>query len=739
MNRPTAAEIEKLLIQHDNDHEQVVCYLVEEEGLSENQARALIRAAIAEETDGSAALTRGIEDKPAAETVPLDEHPGRLRVKTGNRNPYDIAHEVADHIIKANNPPKLFAMGTAAVLLGDDGALHSLDQDKGAGWLAYVAERVDFTVRSNTDADRIVAPPAAVMKMLPALLIPNMPPLDGVVTAPYLDKDGKIIAKDGYHAGTRLVLHMRGLDLPSISEKPTNEEVATARELLINDCFGDFPFDSAADRANAIAELLTVIGRQFFPLAPLFVNDASTSGAGKGLLTTTISLIATGESPHFMELPDAGEEQRKTITAALLDGNSVIAWDESHIIAGRSLAMILTAEIYSGRILGTSKVISVRNRFTQIALGNNVEVRGDMKRRVVPCRLVPVDEHPEHRTGFKHPELKKWVLANRGRLLAAALTIWRNWDVQGRPGAKISMGSFEHWARVIGGALTAAGIKDFGTSTAEWLSYSEDDDGWGTHLAQLRNRYSDGWFTISDVAAACEAGFLKRPPVKRDDNKNLADQLSYAYRKQREIRYGELWLVRSSERNSATGGRTWSVRQRGDGPKRVTQEPAEPETSSVSSVSSVSAGQAAFRGTDHATDDGTMVSSREEASSVWSVDDQYHRDSISPGQRPSIDHTDHTDHKSEPVKNETELDRWPPGSEGAAAAAWELLCLSGPRVAIAIRLTGRSFLMQSRTVRVGVANVSASAGVARTTAAVRISTGKPPTALAVRLCSPPPP
>lgn len=610
----------------------------------------------------------GVEDKLRADTARFDEHPDRLKVKTGNRNPYDIAREVADHIIKANDPPQLFAMGAAAILLRDDGTLYSLDRDSGAGWLAYVSERVDFTAKSNTDIDRIVAPPAAVMKMLPALLVSNMPPLDGVVTAPYLDKDGKIVAKDGYHAGTRLMLRMRGLDFPAVSETPTTEEVAAARELLMSDWLGDFPFDSMdADRANAIAELLTIIGRQFFPLAPLFVNDASTSGAGKGLLTTTVSLIATGEPPHFMELPDAGEEQRKTITAALLDGHSVIAWDESHIIAGRSLAMILTAEIYSGRILGTSKMISVRNRFTQIALGNNVEVRGDMKRRVVPCRLVPVDEHPEHRTGFKHSDLKKWVLTNRGRLLAAALTIWRNWDVRGRPEAKVSMGSFEHWARVTGGALDAAGIKGFGTSTAEWLSYSEDDDGWGAHLAQLRNRFSGGWFTVSDVAAACEAGLLKRPPVKRDDNKSLADQLSYAYRKQRENRHGDLWLVRSKERNSATGGRTWGVRQRTDDLTAVSDGPADAETSSVSSVSSVSAGQSTFEGTDHTPDDGSMVSKRSEASSVSSVDGQCHLGSISTGQPAFTDDTDHTDDESDLAENETSLGRWPSGSVGAAA------------------------------------------------------------------------
>jgi hypothetical protein len=465
-----------------------------------------------------------LSEEAGIETPAPDTSSGRLCVGTGNRNPYDIAREVADYIAEQNAPPQLFAMGDAAVLLREDGTLFSLDKDNGAGWLTYVAERVDFTA-SSQGSTRLVAPPGAVMKMIPTLLLERIPPLDGIVTAPYLDREGQVVAEDGYHKASRLVLRMHGLDLRPVSAQPTGEEVEEAVQLLTSEWLVDFPFASDGDRATAVAELLTVIGRQFFPLAPMFVNDASTAGSGKGLLTSTVSLIATGEPPHFMELPAAGEEQRKTMTAALLDGQSVIAWDEAHTIAGKALASILTAEVYSARLLGTSRMLTVRNRFTQIALGNNVQVVGDMRRRVVPCRIVPAQERPEHRDNFRHKDLPKWVRANRGQLLWAALTIWRNWDVRRRPQAAITIGSFEHWGRVVGGALEAAGIKGFGTNTADWLTYSEDEDGWGTHLRQLRARFADGWFTTTAVAEAIETGLLKRPPIKRDDSKTLATQL----------------------------------------------------------------------------------------------------------------------------------------------------------------------------------------------------------------------
>jgi hypothetical protein len=487
-------------------------------------------------------------------TADLDEHPERLEVRAGNRNPFDVAREVADYLIKNNTPPELFSMGAAAVLLRDGGTLIPLDAD---GWLAYVAERVNF-ISMAKDTARMVAPPSAVMKILPAIILPDLPPLDGVTNTPYLDKDGNVIAADGYHPGSRLVLEMRGLTLPPISESPTEDEVAASVGLLIEHWLADFPFASAADMVNVVAALLTMTGRHFFPLAPLFIVDASTPGSGKGLLVITMVIIATGEPPRFTQLPVDGEEQRKVITAKFLEGRSLFTWDESHVISGRSLAMTLTAEVYSDRILGGNKMISVTNRSTQVALGNNVQVWGDMKRRVVPSRLVPDVEHPEHRTDFRYPDLEMWVRQNRGRLLAAALTIWRHWVAKGRQDADIRMGSFERWSHAVGGALEAAGVPGFLSHTSEWLDNSDDDaPEWEEHLAALRRTYAGTSFTALEVAVRSGRGEdLGLPWFKRDPDVPMHKALGYRYRAIRDRWLGPYQLTQAG----VSHGRTrWKI------------------------------------------------------------------------------------------------------------------------------------------------------------------------------------
>ena len=147
-----------------------------------------------------------------------------------------------------------------------------------------------------------------------------------------------------------------------------------------------------------------------------------------------------------------------------------------------------------------------------------------MKRRVVPSRLVPDTEHPEHRTDFRHPDLESGSAVTAASCSRAVLTIWRNWIAKGRPEADAAWAASSGGAATVGGALQAAGIdgvplqhRRAGCSDSE-----DDDDGWGDHLAQLRARFGDGWFTVADVAEAVDAGYLKRPPVKQDPDKTLA-------------------------------------------------------------------------------------------------------------------------------------------------------------------------------------------------------------------------
>ena len=68
-----------------------------------------------------------------------------------------------------------------------------------------------------------------------------------------------------------------------------------------------------------------------------------------------------------------------------------------------------------------------------------------------------------------------WVRANRGRLVAACLTLCQAWIAAGRPRGTRTIGSYESWAQVLGGVLEVAGIEGFLGNLDEMLEASDSE------------------------------------------------------------------------------------------------------------------------------------------------------------------------------------------------------------------------------------------------------------------------
>ncbi|MCK4342675.1 MAG: chromosome partitioning protein ParB [Phycisphaerae bacterium] len=82
-------------------------------------------------------------------------------------------------------------------------------------------------------------------------------------------------------------------------------------------------------------------------------------------------------------------------------------------------------------------------------------------RRIIHVRLDVLNEHPEERTGFRHENLLVWIDADRGKLLAAGLTILSAYLRNGAPKQKLKpFGSFEGWSSVVREAVVWVGLPD---------------------------------------------------------------------------------------------------------------------------------------------------------------------------------------------------------------------------------------------------------------------------------------
>jgi hypothetical protein len=113
-------------------------------------------------------------------------------------------------------------------------------------------------------------------------------------------------------------------------------------------------------------------------------------------------------------------------------------------------------------------------------------------------------EHPADRppSAFRHHPLIAWVMAERPRLLSAALTLVSAWAAGGmRLTDGQSLGSFEEWAGVVGSVLRFAGLSDFLGNERRKREVAEDDTPINreTLLLRMREAAGDADFTLREL------------------------------------------------------------------------------------------------------------------------------------------------------------------------------------------------------------------------------------------------
>jgi hypothetical protein len=283
---------------------------------------------------------------------------------------------------------------------------------------------------------------------------PGIKPLIGVTDAPLLRDDGTVLSEPGYDEPTGLYLTER-IRMENMAPNPSRDQaIACYAELA--EVFQDFPLPNPHHLSACIAGILTPIARYAFEdCAPMFIVDANVRGAGKGLLTDVIALIASGHP--MARMPETGdtEEDRKRITSIAMEGDRFVLLDNiTKKLGNAALDAALTSTEWTDRLMGTQKMVSVPLLACWYVTGNNVQLRGDTARRALHIRLESNWERPEERQDFHHADLRKWVRRNRGRLLGAALTILQAYFVADCPQEKlVAWGSFQPWSDLVRQAI----------------------------------------------------------------------------------------------------------------------------------------------------------------------------------------------------------------------------------------------------------------------------------------------
>lgn len=361
----------------------------------------------------------------------------------------------------------------------------------------------------------------------------QLPVLNGIASTPLLRDDGTIVASSGYDGESGMWVQ----DVPElqVAEAPTRGDAEEAL-LLVRRAFRTFCFADAAtieedglnvvdlanppgqDESGFLNALLTAVCRPSLPLAPgILVTAASLSGAGagKGLLTRCLSLIAFGREPHAVTGGASTEEMEKRMSAELIGGAPILFLDNLNDTALKSdlLASAITERPARIRILGQTRMATLNSSALVVLTGNGLSVSEDLARRFIAVDLDPRTEHPEARP-FRS-DLRREILSRRLELVGALLTIWRWGRRQGLPNGR-PLGSFDAWGRWVRDPLLALGccdpaerIRQMKRKDARRESVAEVFEVWWRHHADrpvaIRELHEDVLLAVDPVKRSRQA------------------------------------------------------------------------------------------------------------------------------------------------------------------------------------------------------------------------------------------
>ena len=343
----------------------------------------------------------------------------------------------------------------------------------------------------------------------------TVPRLRAVISAPTLRPDKTVLSTPGYDASTGLLLVGDRL-WRQVPDSPSKRDALNALDVLVEP-IDKFPFVDNADRAAALALLITSVMRPCLRTVPMFTITAPTAGTGKSLLVDIAAILATGRKAAVVTPTQDEAELEKRIGAAALAGDQIISIDNvTHILRSDQLCQLLTQEEVQVRVLGASKNVRIPSTALICATGNNLSIHGDLNRRTVRIGLDAKCERPDERRFDR--DATSLALRKRAELVAAALTIVRAYLSAGAPSQASPMGSFEDWSDTVRSALIWLGMGDCRGD----IEAMRADDPEKAELAEIIDALPTGRFTVRDIAHSVSespamreafAGFIGRNGV----------------------------------------------------------------------------------------------------------------------------------------------------------------------------------------------------------------------------------
>lgn len=463
-----------------------------------------------------------------------------LRLSLGT---YETQGAVAERAISSR--PDTFQRNSALVQV-----LHTNDGQPIVSPLkqSHVRVRLDsalscYVERKNKDGliyKRYVAvPDRLVSEVHESGYYPTARPLNKVVKHPVMLPNETLAVSPGYYKeGGILYSPARLVTLDEIPDAPTFDDARAAYKELAEPfrdfMFGDKPakkgekqrsVEQDAGEAAVLSLILSHFARPMISIGefvPAYLIDATTPGTGKSTLLSAINALCIGIGGVSVaeSMQDSVEETKRMVSWALSGRTGMVVLDnaETGVPIGNSiLDGVLTSGKIEARELGKNTMIDMPLDFILAVTGNNIAVRGDLVRRCVPIVLTAPPGDLTQRE-FHYPNLVEHIIANRGRLIRAALIILRAYAVAAKPSKPPKIfDSFPAWSRWCRDPLVWLGLPDFVAQSRSKASSSDATlTAFQTLLAALHKVHGSTLITTTRLRGIYEGAAQDTNQINQD-------------------------------------------------------------------------------------------------------------------------------------------------------------------------------------------------------------------------------
>lgn len=325
-----------------------------------------------------------------------------------------------------------------------------------------------------------------------------LPNISYLAKTPVFGPEFTLLQGPGYHDCGIMVL-ARPVEPVAFALSRESEAINRLPRLLRR-LLRRFCFRSNADVANTLAVLLTAILMNHcigFARA-LIIVDGNRPGIGKTLLIQVLGLIVDGEIVPAIPYIANDEELQKRIIARIQRSRCRLLFlDNAKTTVGGAvsspvLESLSSDSVISGRLLGTSCEVAIKNDLLFAMTMNCTNISPDLLSRSLPIQLRYEEGDPRHRD-FEREDPLQFARENRDGILAELLGMVDYWNAQGQPRVESSHRCHQ-WASLIGSVLHSCGfpefLTNFDTAAEEFNSQTEElrelfDAVCGAHSADL--------------------------------------------------------------------------------------------------------------------------------------------------------------------------------------------------------------------------------------------------------------